>query len=166
MYSYTKILWSPSEQYPIKLTRFGWWRRLNIRTSQRNSLLPCIPFLSNCLTATTWLKRWIRKQNQYIYNGFVFKEWEVEGECGTWFVFSRDPLYTLPKPPSPSRDSFLKLFVAAARSWNVKVRALMLFPPLLIRFNSLAIASCLAASAPMMCVCVRMDCSWCLSCGC
>ena len=62
MYSYTKILWSPSQQYPTMFTRLVWWRRLNMKTSTRNSLLPWNPFLSSLLTATLWgLKKTILK---------------------------------------------------------------------------------------------------------
>lgn len=43
----------------------------------------------------------------------------------TWLVLSNRPLYTLPKPPSPKRQSALKYLVAAANSRNVNVCAAM-----------------------------------------
>uniref|UniRef100_A0A0A8ZCL6 Uncharacterized protein n=1 Tax=Arundo donax TaxID=35708 RepID=A0A0A8ZCL6_ARUDO len=53
-------------------------------TSTRNSRFPCNPSLSSCLTAITSI------------------------------VSGMYPLYTLPKPPSPSRFSWLKELVASA----------------------------------------------------
>lgn len=41
----------------------------------------------------------------------------------TWFEFSSRPLYTLPNPPSPSRQSPRKFLVAAANSRKAKVLA-------------------------------------------
>lgn len=49
----------------------------------------------------------------------------------TW-PLSRVPLYTLPKPPSPSRQSGVKWLVAMASSRNVKLCAWMLPPALAV----------------------------------
>ena len=73
MYSYTSSRWSPSAQYPVRFTRLGWCKRLSIRTSTRNSLLPWRPFLSNCLTATT-----CKHQCRFIYSGLnPNKKWHA-----------------------------------------------------------------------------------------
>lgn len=51
----------------------------------------------------------------------------------TFFLLSIFPLYTLPKPPSPNRESGLKFWVALQSSWNVKISAVMFpFPIFLI----------------------------------
>lgn len=41
----------------MRFTRLSWCKRLNIWTSPRNSLFPCIPFLSSCFTATTCIAK-------------------------------------------------------------------------------------------------------------
>lgn len=57
----------------------------------------------------------------------------------TWLELPRRPLYTLPKPPSPIRQSLRKFPVAAANSLNVKVlAAIWLDPPSLVAFFMLS----------------------------
>ncbi|BAT09542.1 Os09g0572550 [Oryza sativa Japonica Group] len=108
MYSYTRMRWSPSVQYPSSVTRFGCSAsRLSISTSTRNSRFPCIPFRSSCFTAASV----------------------------TVPLMLSLPRYTGPNPPSPSSDSALNPPVASDSSPYVNARAVT-FPLPIFRISS------------------------------
>lgn len=78
----------------LLLVEKGWPAQLRVNTS-RNSKFPLVP-------------------------SFTLKDEDI---YQTWFEFSSRPLYTLPNPPSPSRQSPRKFLVAAANSRKEKVFA-------------------------------------------
>lgn len=125
MNSYTSSLWSSSIQYPISLTRLGWWScprkstsaYTNKVISYNMSLFVKHKLIYQLTTHSLW--PW-RPSGFKLLTATVTPE---PGFAGSVPFSSIHPLNTYPKPPSPRMLSGLKLPVADFSSWKLNWRS-------------------------------------------